>query len=1270
MTKKIKILSILALLILLLANLAFAQTDASSGVSYDVDIKISPAIESTTGISSDVKITRPNSDNLIDSSSGVIIAPKVVMSADTYGSNAQVLLHSSFNDSENLLGGSDFSSFSNLGITQAGQTLSLCVFAEEQLCSESGDGACCAVEGSGLACNAGHCCPQGFDWNGTTCVDNSCQAVAGQPSDDSSDGYCCLGDSTLIATNGHCCAPGEVWDLDNEACIQTCASRAGQLCSDSTDGNCCFGKGNLYCSNEQFDGGHCCEYGTYWNGAACVQGTQDICDPADFLENGAHFVVRNADNIPVALIDENGMMKVTGSVENSQGTLIQSFDDYVSFIFNNIWQGIKDFFKPSTSGNVVYSGVNIGGFAVANSNPGNSQSNTNTNNINGSAFILKTQDGVSAYVNDLGNLFLSAGLYMNQDPSQMSATSKKEFIIQNSDGENVAIFDEDGNLRLKGCIPDPDANICGNNFIEYGEICDGYRMDDTTCSTFDEFNMGTVSCGSDCLSYDTSSCYNCGDGEISDNEDCDPSIPITTSCNDILNIYYDDLALTCDSTCHFDTSACSRCGDNKANTGFGEACDGSDLAGQTCESYDRNFYGGTLQCNTDCGGFDTSRCEYCGNDILESAHEICDDGAQNGQYGKCGSDCQSLGPHCGDGVLDKDFEQCDDGNFVSGDGCNSECVIEFCGDGIVNNADPVLGESEKCDDGNSINTDSCVNCNTASCGDGYLYTGFEECDEGSQNSNTASDACRKTCKLPICGDGVVDLKAGETCDDKNDYNSDGCHDCKVLPVKCDDGDMFDPYVPDAVSTDDGIFKDVCAGKPTYDIVYDRGNLRIIDLEYFDAKAGKDALLIDTSNPEPILTFVSNFESVDWKTFSFDEHVSWTWDLHKGPNGELPTFASIGDVTGDGLTDLLVGDPFSKTFKDRGVVYLIEGRSDIALFAKEPSISKTAVGSWVGEIPGDYLGSTVSAVGDVNADGFLDFAFSSKSKEVGRATHAGKVYVVLGQKGYPQDQVVSDSIVNIAGDYSDAFFGTNVEFVGDANADGFSDFIVSSINYDLGKGALTSRTTLVLGSANLGSTSASEHTNFIAPAQELPNGVEVSIKGIGDFNGDGLKDFAVGTPTYSGVKLNAGLVSIIFGDQSIGDKSVYDLSDMKKFQSFAGSAQEQRYGTFIHILNDQNGDGVNEILVSLGQGFGQNMIFGSSKNTFVEKNVPEVFNSMDDSVLPLDELYLTTAENGLVVLNGGNSAVKEYYCDYYSNGFYSSTIVNCPFTCENGACLRE
>jgi cysteine-rich repeat protein len=76
----------------------------------------------------------------------------------------------------------------------------------------------------------------------------------------------------------------------------------------------------------------------------------------------------------------------------------------------------------------------------------------------------------------------------------------------------------------------------------------------------------------------------------------------------------------------------------------------------------------------------------------------------------------------------------------------------------------------------------------AVCGDG-IQAGTEACDDGPENSDTKSGACRTTCILAGCGDRIID--PGEACDDGNRTPGDGCAaTCRKLEV-CGDG-IIDP----------------------------------------------------------------------------------------------------------------------------------------------------------------------------------------------------------------------------------------------------------------------------------------------------------------------------------------------------------------------------------------------------------------------------------------------------------------------------------------------
>jgi hypothetical protein len=134
----------------------------------------------------------------------------------------------------------------------------------------------------------------------------------------------------------------------------------------------------------------------------------------------------------------------------------------------------------------------------------------------------------------------------------------------------------------------------------------------------------------------------CGDGVREGNELCDGSDLGGETCQ---SQGFDGGTLACNENCDgFDTSGCTDCGDGVKEGD--EVCDGDDLGGETCQS--QGFDGGTLACSVNCDSFDTSDCHVCGNHICELAGgEDCI---------SCATDCngeQSGNPGnrycCGDG---------------------------------------------------------------------------------------------------------------------------------------------------------------------------------------------------------------------------------------------------------------------------------------------------------------------------------------------------------------------------------------------------------------------------------------------------------------------------------------------------------------------------------------------------------------------------------------------------------------------------------------------
>ncbi len=161
----------------------------------------------------------------------------------------------------------------------------------------------------------------------------------------------------------------------------------------------------------------------------------------------------------------------------------------------------------------------------------------------------------------------------------------------------------------------------------------------------------------------------------------------------------------------------------------------------------------------------------CGDGVVD-ADEECDDG--NDVFtDDCLPNCAL--PTCGDGVVWAGVEGCDDGNDVDEDGCSNECVSANCGDGEMQ-------PGEECDDGNDADDDACLsNCIKAICGDGEIWEGAEDCDDVGESAT-----CNEDCTASVRGDEVLNMAAGEECDDGNDKDWDECT-TECVNAVCGDG---------------------------------------------------------------------------------------------------------------------------------------------------------------------------------------------------------------------------------------------------------------------------------------------------------------------------------------------------------------------------------------------------------------------------------------------------------------------------------------------------
>jgi hypothetical protein len=200
----------------------------------------------------------------------------------------------------------------------------------------------------------------------------------------------------------------------------------------------------------------------------------------------------------------------------------------------------------------------------------------------------------------------------------------------------------------------------------------------------------------------------------------------------------------------------------------------------------------------------------------------------------------------------------------------------------------------------------------------------------------------------------------------------------------------------------------------------------------------------------------------------------------GDSGFGWSVAGAGDANGDGYGDVVIG---AYGF---GRAYVYPGSA--TGIATTPTTTLAVTGA-------SYFGQSVASAGDVNGDGFADLAVGAHG--------SARTYLFLGSSSGHETAPATTLTSPDPG-----HFGWSVASAGDVNADGYGDLVVGD---GLNSTSLT-RAYVYHGSA-VGLPSAPNRT--LTDPGGVGSGFGSSVAGVGDVNGDGYGDLAVGASGYVG-----------------------------------------------------------------------------------------------------------------------------------------------------------
>ncbi len=275
----------------------------------------------------------------------------------------------------------------------------------------------------------------------------------------------------------------------------------------------------------------------------------------------------------------------------------------------------------------------------------------------------------------------------------------------------------------------------------------------------------------------------------------------------------------------------------------------------------------------------------------------------------------------------------------------------------------------------------------------------------------------------------------------------------------------------------------------------------------------------------------------------------------------PLVSAAGDINGDGLNDILLGDPFV-VLSNTAKAYVLFGDTDFPPVKDLADLDGSDGFIFQGSLP--FTGSGLAGGGDINNDGFDDIMIGAQNT----------TYVLYG-KTTSYSSVIEPDDINGANGFiinePNSLLGTHMSFLDDINGDNINDMILGAPLADPDGITDAGKAYVIFGkSGNFGPSfdlsGINGNNGFIIRGINAGDNLGSDVVNVGDFNGDGLTDimiFAddVDEPPNSGV----GASYVVFGSSSINSE-VFSVADLDGSNGFS--------------LNAGSGTGLNQVLASL------------------------------------------------------------------------------------------
>jgi hypothetical protein len=260
--------------------------------------------------------------------------------------------------------------------------------------------------------------------------------------------------------------------------------------------------------------------------------------------------------------------------------------------------------------------------------------------------------------------------------------------------------------------------------------------------------------------------------------------------------------------------------------------------------------------------------------------------------------------------------------------------------------------------------------------------------------------------------------------------------------------------------------------------------------------------------------------------------------------------AVGNVFGDGFPAIAVGAPNASLngLSGNGAAYVVAG--GFLRPARTETVNLANVGQgganpvpgmiFAGALSGDQAGASVSTAGDFDADGVSDILLGATQQ----GTSTGEAYVIYGSTSLAGQGIVTQGVNNISlsrigttgtnavpgavflGEFTNDLTGFSVNTAGDFNADGVSDILIGSPQWNGPSGLDSGRVSMIFGRRATPTTPGRIVGTF--NLSSLPSGIDFveldgasaaalagfSVSPVGFINNDTINEILIGSPGFN------------------------------------------------------------------------------------------------------------------------------------------------------------